>query len=195
MVAHVTGGRWWDDETGKKLMRWAPHRCEVQWGSITMTETVKRTRSDDPIKNGFGRSRGDSQFAPKSGARFRTARLYLESEGSLPLFLSGPTDDSRPTREATLEQDLCESGRQTSGVSRRVIAAGALAVFAVAVVCVVFSLQDRDRRAVIAHATASLSAAQMMPIDRPAPTREAISAAFKAAVQTQLKPDQPAPTP
>jgi hypothetical protein len=157
-----------------------------------MTETVKRTQSDDPSKNRFGRSRDDSQFAPKKGgARFRTARLYLESEGSLPLFLSGPTDDSRPTPEA--EQDLRESGRQTSGVSRGVIAAGALAAFAVAVVCVIFSLQDRDRRAVIAHATASLSAAQMMPIDRPAPTREAISAAFKAAVQTQSKPDQPTP--
>jgi hypothetical protein len=155
-----------------------------------MTETAKRTRSDDPIKNGFGRSRDDSQFAPKSGARFRTARLYLESEGSLPLFLSGPTDDNRPTpAEAALAQDFRESGRQTSRVSRGVIATGVLAAFAVAVVCVIFSLQDRDRRAVIAHATASLSAAQM----EPAPTREAISAAFKAAVQNQS--NQPAPTP
>jgi len=157
-----------------------------------MTETAKRTRSDDPIKNGFGRSRDDSQFAPKSGARFRTARLYLESEGSLPLFLSGPTDDSRPApAEIALEQGFGESGRQTSRVSRGVIATGVLAAFAVAVVCVIFSLQDRDRRAVIAHATASLSAAQM----EPAPTREAISAAFKAAVQNQPKPNQPAPTP
>jgi len=154
--------------------------------------TAKRTRSDDPIKKGFGRSRDDSLFAPKSGARFRTARLYLESEGSLPLFLSGPTDDHRPApAETALEQDFRESGRQTSRVSRGVIATGVLAVFAVAVVCVIFSLQDRDRRAVIAHATASLSAAQM----EPAPTREAISAAFKAAVQNQPKPNQPAPTP
>jgi hypothetical protein len=162
-----------------------------------MTATAKRTRSDDPIKqNGFGRSRDDSQFAPKSGARFRTARLYLESEGSLPLFLSGPTDDNRPTpAEAALEQDFRESGRQTSRVSRGVIATGVLAAFGVTVVCVIFSLQDRDRRAVIAHATASLSAAQMEPIDRPAPTREAISAAFKAAVQNQPNPNQPAPTP
>jgi hypothetical protein len=90
---------------------------------------------------------------------------------------------------------LRESGRQTSRVSRGVITTGVLAVFAVAVVCVIFSLQDRDRRAVIAHATASLSAAQMEPIDRPAPTREAISAAFKAAVQNQPTPDEPAPTP
>ena len=157
-----------------------------------MTETAKRTRSDDPIKNGFGRSRDDSQFAPKSGARFRTARLYLESEGSLPLFLSGPADDNRPApAETALEQEFRESGRQTSRVSRGVIATGVLAAFAVAVVCVIFSLQDRDRRAVIAHATASLSAAQM----EPAPTREAISAAFKAAVQNQSKPNQPAPTP
>jgi hypothetical protein len=160
-----------------------------------MTETVKQTRSDDPIKNRFDRSRGDSQLAPKSGARFRTARLYPEPEGSLQLFLSGPTDDNRPTPDATLEQDFRDSGRQTSGVSRGVIATGVLAAFAVAVACVIFSLQDRDRRAVIAHATASLSAAQMEPVGRPAPTREAISAAFKAAVETQLKPDQPGPTP
>jgi hypothetical protein len=94
-----------------------------------------------------------------------------------------------------LEQDFRDSVRQTSGVSRGVVATGVLAAFAVAVACVIFSLQDRDRRAVIAHATASLSAAQMEPVGRPAPTREAISAAFKAAVETQLKPDQPAPTP
>jgi hypothetical protein len=170
-------------------MRWAPHRCDVQWGSITMTETVKRTRSDDPIKNGFGRSRDDSQVAPESGAR-----LYLESEGSLPLLLSGPTDDSWPTPAQTvLQQDFRESGRQTSGVSRGVIATGVAAAFAVAVVCVIFSLQDRDRRALIAHATASLSAAQMEPIGRPPATREAISAAFKAAVQNE-KPGQPAST-
>jgi hypothetical protein len=160
-----------------------------------MTETVKQTRSDDPIKNRSDRSRGDSQLAPKSGARFRTARLYPEPEGSLALFFSGPTGDHRPTPDATLEQDFRDSVRQTSGVSRGVVATGVLAAFAVAVACVIFSLQDRDRRAVIAHATASLSAAQMEPVGRPAPTREAISAAFKAAVETQLKPDQPAPTP
>ncbi len=168
-----------------------------------MTETVKRTRSDDPIKNnGFGRSRDDSQFAPKRGARFRTTKLYLESDGSLPLFLSGPTDDSRPatlqeiseeSSEGAWEQGLRESGGRTSPVSRRVIATGILAASAVTVVCVVFSLQDRDRRAVIAHASASLSAAQMEPVDQATPTREAISAAFKAAVQNQSKLDQPPP--
>ena len=175
-------------------MRWAPHRCDVQWGSITMTETVKRARSDDLIKNGFGRSRDDSRFAPKPGARFRTARLYLESEDSLPLFLSGPTDDSRPTpSDQSREHDFHETGGQTSRVSRGVIATGILAASAVAVVSVIFSLQDRDRRAVIAHASASLSAAQMEPVDQPAPSREAISAAFKAAVQNQPKLNPPAP--
>jgi hypothetical protein len=159
-----------------------------------MTETGKRARSDDPIKIGFGRSRDDSQFAPKRGARFRTARLYLESEGSLPLFLSGPTDDNPPASvEENWEQSFRESDARTSPVSRGVVTTGILAASAVAVVCVVFSLQDRDRRAVIAHATASLSAAQMEPVDQAAPTREAISAAFKAAVQSQSKLDPPAP--
>jgi hypothetical protein len=159
-----------------------------------MTETGKRTRSDDPIKNGFGRSRDDSQFAPKRGARFRTARLYLESEGSLPLFLSGPTDDNQPTAvEEGWEANFHESDGRTSPVSRGVITTGILAASAVAVVCVIFSLQDRDRRAVIAHATASLSAAQMEPADQVAPTREAISAAFNTAVQNQSKLNQPAP--
>jgi hypothetical protein len=159
-----------------------------------MTETGKRARSDDPIKIGFGRSRDDSQFAPKRGARFRTARLYLESEGSLPLFLSGPTDDNPPAAvEENWEQSFRESDARTSPVSRGVVTTGILAASAVAVVCVVFSLQDRDRRAVIAHATASLSAAQMEPVDQAAPTREAISAAFKAAVQNQSKLDPPAP--
>lgn len=161
-----------------------------------MTETGKLTRSDDPIKNGFGRSRDDSQFAPKRGARFRTARLYLESEGSLPLFLSGPTDDNRPAPvEENWEQDFRESDGRTSPVSRGVITTGILAASAVAIVCVIFSLQDRDRRAVIAHASASLSAAQMEPIDQPAPTREAISAAFKTAVQNHSKLNQPASVP
>ena len=166
-----------------------------------MTETGKRARSDDPIKNeknGFGRSREDSQFAPKRGARFRTARLYLESEGSLPLFLSGPTGDnqsaaSQETSEGVWEQDFRESGGRTSPVSRGVITTGILAASAVAVVCVVFSLQDRDRRAVIAHASASLSAEQLEPIDQVEPPREVISAAFKAAVQNQSKPNQPTP--
>jgi hypothetical protein len=157
-----------------------------------MTETPTRARSDDPIKNGFGRSRDDSQFAPKRGARFRTAKLHLESEDSLPLFLSAPTDDSRPAAaEGAWEQDL--SGAQTSRVSRGVIATGILAASAVAVVSVIFSLQDRDRRAVIAHASASLSPAQMEPIDQAAPTREAISAAFKAAVESQPKLNPAAP--
>jgi hypothetical protein len=161
-----------------------------------MTETAKRARSDDPIKNGFGRSRDDSRFAPKPGARFRTAKLILESEDSLPLFLSGPTDDDRPTTsDQARQQDSLDTGGRTSPVSRGVVTMGLLAASAVAVACVIFSLQDRDRRAVIAHATASLSAAQMEPIDRPAPTREAISAAFKAAVQNQSTPDEPAPTP
>lgn len=159
-----------------------------------MTETLKRARSHDPIKNGFGGSRDDSRFAPKPGARFRTARLYLESEDSLPLFLSGPTDDTRPTSaEAAREHDFHESGGQTCRVSRGVIATGVLAASAVAVASVIFSLQDRDRRAVVAHASASLSPAQLEPIDRAAPTREAISAAFKAAVQNQPKLDPPAP--
>jgi hypothetical protein len=169
-----------------------------------MTETGKRTRSDDPIKIGFGRSRDDSQFAPKKGARFRTARLYLESEGSLPLFLSGPTDDNpSATAQETSEEpskiiwqdDFRESGGRTSPVSRSVITTGILAASAVTVACVIFSLQERDRRAAIAHASASLSAAQLEPIDQPAPSREAISAAFKAAVQNQSKPNQPAPAP
>jgi hypothetical protein len=166
-----------------------------------MTETGKRTRSDDPIKNGFGRSRDDSQFAPKSGARFRTARLYLESEGSLPLFLSGPIGDNASTAAQEISQepakiiwqdDLRESAGRTSPVSRGVIATGILAASAVTVACVIFSLQDRDRRAVIAHATASLSAAQLEPIDQPAPSREAIAAAYKAALQNQSKLNQPA---
>ena len=169
-----------------------------------MTETVKRTRSDDPIKKAFGRARDESQFAPKSGARFRTARLYLESEGSLPLFLCGPTDDNRSTtsREASeespegaWEQDFRQSGGRTSPVSRRIITTGILAASAVAVVCVIFSLQDRDRRALIARTSASLSAAQMEPIDQATPSREAISAAYKAALQNQSTPDQPAATP
>jgi hypothetical protein len=163
-----------------------------------MTETPKRARSDNPIKNGFGRSRDDSRFAPKPGARFRTARLYLESEDSLPLFLSGPTGDnpstsSRGTSEEDWEQDFRVSGGRTSPVSRGVITTGILAASALAVVSVIFSLQDRDRRAVIAHASASLSPAQMEPIDQAAPTREAISAAFKAAVQNPPKLNPPAP--
>ncbi|MEO6843285.1 MAG: hypothetical protein ABI192_21285 [Bradyrhizobium sp.] len=80
-------------------------------------------------------------------------------------------------------------------MSRGVITTGILAASAVAIVCVIFSLQDRDRRAVIAHASASLSAAQMEPIDQPAPTREAISAAFKTAVQNHSKLNQPASVP
>jgi hypothetical protein len=168
-----------------------------------MTETGKRARSDVPIKNGFGRSRDDSQFAPKKGARFRTARLYLESEGSLPLFLSGPTDENSSTASQEISEerskiiwkdDPGESGGRTSPVSRGVIATGILAASAVTVACVIFSLQDRDRRAVIAHASASLSAAQMEPIDQPAPSREAIAAAYKAALQNQSKLNQPAPS-
>lgn len=164
-----------------------------------MTETAKRARSDDPIKNGFGRSRDDSQFAPKRGARFRTAKLHLESEDSLPLFLSGPTGDD-PSRgvseeipEGTWEQGFREAGGRTSPVSRGVVTTGILAASALAVVSVIFSLQDRDRRAVIAHASASLSPAQMEPIDQAPPTREAISAAFKAAVQNQPKLNPQAP--
>jgi hypothetical protein len=52
---------------------------------------------------------------------------------------------------------------------------------------VIFSLQDRDRRAVIAHASASLTPEQLEPVDQPPPTREAISAAFKAALQDPSK--------
>ena len=161
-----------------------------------MTETAGRPRSDDPIKNGFGRSRDDSQFAPKQGARVRTAKSNLESEDSLPLFLSGPADDDRPTAQQNAldgawEQDFREAGGRTSPVSRGVITSGILAASAVAVACVVFSLQDRERRAVIAHASASLTPEQMVPIDQPAPTREAITAAFKAAVQSQSKPAPP----
>src|SRR5271170_4894001 len=97
-----------------------------------MTETAKRARSDDPIKNGFGRSRDDSRFAPKPGARFRTARLYLESEDTLPLFLSGPTGDDRPTTsdessKESREADFRETERRTSPVSRGVITTGILA--------------------------------------------------------------------
>jgi hypothetical protein len=163
-----------------------------------MTETPKRAQSDNPIKNGFGKSRDDSRFAPKPGARFRTARLYLESEDSLPLFLSGPTGDnpsatSEGTSAGTWEHDFRESGGRTSPVSRGVITTGILAASALAVASVIFSLQDRDRRAVIAHASASLSPAQLEPIDQAAPTREAISAAFKAAVESQPKPGPTAP--
>src|SRR6185437_110145 len=116
----------------------------------------------------------------------------------------GPTDGNRPTtsREASEENSegawelgLRESGGRTSPVSRRIITTGILAVSAVAVVCVIFSLQDRDRRALIARASASLSAAQMEPIDQATPSREAISAAYKAALQNQSTPDQPTPTP
>ena len=165
-----------------------------------MTETAKRARSDDPVKNGFGRSRDDSRFAPKPGARFRTARLHLESEDSLPLFLAGPTDDNksatrRETSDQAWERDFGESGGRTSPVSRGVVATGILAASAVAVVCVIFSLQDRERRAVIAHATASLTAEQLTPVDQSAPTREAISAAFKAALQNQPKPSPLATVP
>jgi hypothetical protein len=124
--------------------------------------------------------------------------LYLESEDSLPLFLSAPTDDNKSaarqeTSDETWEQDFREAGGRTSPVSRGVITTGILAASALAVVSVIFSLQDRDRRAVIAHASASLSPAQMEPIDQAAPTREAISAAFKAAVQNQPKLNPPAP--
>ena len=157
-----------------------------------MTETAKRARSDDPIKNGFGRSRDDSRFAPKPGARFRTAKLILESEDSLPLFLSGPADDDRPApSDQTRDQDFHETDGRTSPVSRGVITMGILAASAVAVACVIFSLQDRDRRAVIAHASASLTPEQLAPVDQPPPTREAISAAFKAEVRNQLKLNPP----
>ncbi len=153
-----------------------------------MTETSQRDRPHDPIVNGFGRSRDDSQFAPKRNARFRTARFNLESEGSLPLFLAGPADDQEVSGEPSAKDwqpDFGESGGRTSPVSRGVIATGLLAASAIAVACVIFSLHDRDRRAVIAQASASLNAAQMQPIAQPAPSREAISAAFRAAVQSQ----------
>ena len=158
-----------------------------------MTETAKRARSDDPIKNGFGRSRDDSRFAPKPGARFRRTKLNLESEDSLPLFLSGPTGDDRPTpSDQSRELDLHETSGRTSPVSRGVITTGILAASAVAVACVIFSLQDRDRRAVIAHASASLTPEQLAPVDQPPPTREAIAAAFKAELHNQLKVNRPA---
>ncbi|WP_159012107.1 hypothetical protein [Bradyrhizobium sp. S69] len=158
-----------------------------------MTETAKRARSDDPIKNGFGRSRDDSRFAPKPGARFRRTKLNLESEDSLPLFLSGPTDDDRPTPSGkSREQHFDETSGRTSPVSRGVITTGLLAASAVAVACVIFSLQDRDRRAVIAHASASLTPEQLAPVDQPPPTREAIAAAFKAELHNQLKVNRPA---
>jgi hypothetical protein len=158
-----------------------------------MTETAKRARSDDPIKNGFGRSRDDSRFAPKPGARFRRTKLNLESDDSLPLFLSGPTDDDRPTpSDESREQGFDETSGRTSPVSRGIITMGILAASAVAVACVIFSLQDRDRRAVIAHASASLTPEQLAPVDQPPPTREAIAAAFKAELQNQLKVNRPA---
>jgi hypothetical protein len=160
-----------------------------------MMETAKRARSDDPIKNGFGRSRDDSRFAPKPGARFRTAKFDLESEDSLPLFLSGPTGDDRSaTSGDAREQDLRETDGRTSPVSRGVITMGLLAASAVAVACVIFSLQDRDRRAVIAHASASLTPEQLAPVDQPPPSREAIAAAFKAELQNQLKLNPPSTT-
>jgi hypothetical protein len=158
-----------------------------------MTETAKRARSDDPIKNEFGGSRDDSRFAPKPGARFRRTKLNLESEDSLPLFLSGPTGDDRPTpSDPSRKQDFDETSGRTSPVSRGVITTGLLAASAVAVACVIFSLQDRDRRAVIAHASASLTPEQLAPVDQPPPTREAIAAAFKAELQNQLKVNRPA---
>jgi hypothetical protein len=160
-----------------------------------MTETAKRARSDDPIKNGFGRSRGDSRFAPKPGDRFRKTKLNLESDDSLPLFLSGLTDDDRPTPpDQPGEQDSHETSGRTSPVSRVVITMGILAASAVAVACVIFSLQDRDRRAVIAHASASLTPEQLAPVDQPPPSREAIAAAFKAELQNQLKLNPPSTT-
>lgn len=157
-----------------------------------MTETAKRARSEDPIKNGFGGSRDDSRFAPKPGARFRRTKLNLESDDSLPLFLSG--DDRPTTPDEAREHGFHETGGRTSPVSRGVITMGILAASAVAVVCVIFSLQDRDRRAVIAHASASLTPEQLAPVDQPPPTREAIAAAFKAELQNQLKLNPPATT-
>jgi hypothetical protein len=128
--------------------------------------------------------------------------LYLESEGSLPLFLSGPIghhpspapqEFSEEPSKTISEAGFRGSGSRTSPVSSRVIASGIMAASAVAVVCVVFSLADRDRRTVIAHAGASLSAAQLEPIDQPTPSREAIAAAYKAALENRSRPDQPAP--
>src|ERR1700761_9469929 len=114
-----------------------------------MTETAKRPRSDDPIKNGFGKSRDDSRFAPKPGARFRRTKLNLDPDDSLPLFLAGPTGEDRPTSsDDDRDHEFHETGERTSPVSRGVITMGILAASAVAVACVVFSLQDRDRRAV-----------------------------------------------
>jgi hypothetical protein len=161
-----------------------------------MTETAKRPRSDDPIKNGFGTSRDDSRFAPKPGAQFRGARLNRESDDSFPLFLSAPTDDNpSATRQETSneawEQEFRGTGTRTSPVSRGVITTGILAASAVAAACVIFSLQDRDRRAVIAHASASLTPEQLAPVDQPPPTREAIAAAFKAELHNQLKLNPP----
>ena len=160
-----------------------------------MTETAKPARSDDPIKNGFGRSRDDSRFAPKPGARFRRTKLNLDQEDSLPLFLSGPTGDDRPApSDDAREQEFRETGERTSPVSRGVVTMGILAASAVAVACVIFSLQDRDRRAVIAHASASLTPEQLAPVDQPPPSREAIAAAFKAELHNQLKLNPPATT-
>jgi hypothetical protein len=158
-----------------------------------MTETAKRPRSDDPIKNGFGRSRDDSRFAPKPGARFRKTKLNLDPDDSLPLFLSDPAGDDRPaSSDDDREREFHETGARTSPVSRGVITMGILAASAVAVACVVFSLQDRDRRAVIAHASASLTPEQLAPVDQPPPSREAIAAAFKAELRNQLKINPPA---
>ena len=158
-----------------------------------MTETAKPARSDDPVKNGFGRSRDDSRFAPKPGARFRRTKLNLESDDSLPLFLAGPTGDDRPApSDDARDRNFDETGGRTSPVSRGVITTGILAASAVAVACVIFSLQDRDRRAVIAHASASLTPEQLAPVDQPPPSREAIAAAFKAELRNQLKLNPPA---
>ncbi len=160
-----------------------------------MTETAKRARSDDPIKNGFGKSEDDPRLAPKPGARFRTAKFDLELDDALPLFLSGPADDDRPTpSDEAREQEFQETGERTSPVSRGVITIGILAASTVAVACVIFSLQDRDRRAVIAHASASLTPEQLAPVDQPPPSREAIAAAFKAELQNQLKLNPPSTT-
>jgi hypothetical protein len=158
-----------------------------------MTETARPARSDDPIKNGFGRSRDDSRFAPKPGARFRRTKLNLESEDSLPLFLSGPTGDDRPLpSDDARDPNFDETDGRTSPVSRGVITMGIVAASAVAVACVIFSLQDRDRRALIAHASASLTPEQLAPVDQPPPSREAIAAAFKAELHNQLKLNRPA---
>ena len=156
-----------------------------------MTETAKRPRSDDPIKNGFGGSRDDSRFAPKPGARFRKTKLNLEPEDSLPLFLSGPTGERPAPSDQAREQAFHDTDGRTSPISRGVITTGILAASAVAVACVIFSLQDRDRRAVIAHASASLTPEQLAPVDQPPPSREAIAAAFKAELHNQLKLNRP----